>query len=101
VTRYLVAGVAVVFMGLSGVIWAVWGRYTAAQTEIARLGRELATATLIMEQQAESLIVHKAYLKKAEADAAAALATETDVLQQEGADAPLSDYLRSVLDRVR
>lgn len=100
-TRYALIAALLGGLGLTAALWFVAGQRDSARAEAARLARELATARQVMAQQAQSVAVHRAWLKRAEEVAAAAAAAEADILQMEGADAPLSDYLRGVFDRVR
>jgi hypothetical protein len=71
------------------------------RAEVARLVGELDAAKAIADQARQAVAVHKIYLAKAETARAEAEARETEFTGKEGGDAPLSDYLRDALDRVR
>lgn len=100
-TRYALIAALCGLLGLGTALWWVSGQRDAARAEVAHLARELAVAALRIQQAEDAAAVHRAWVDRMQAEAASAAATENEFLQKEGADAPLSDYLRDVLDRVR
>jgi hypothetical protein len=86
---------------LVAALWAVMGQRDAARAEAAEWQRRHAVAVAQLEQVEEAARVHRAHLDRVEAEAARWRAVAEELQSLEGADAPLSPYLRAVLDRVR
>jgi len=100
-TRYALIGVLLAMLGLGSAMWWVMGQRDAAEAHAARLQAELDTAQHRLAQAAEAAAVHRAYIDRAQQAAQAAADAETEALTTEGANAPLPDYLRAILDRMR
>lgn len=100
-TRIALIAALCAMLGLVVGLWWVVGQRDAQRAEVARLAGELATAQAIAEQARQAAAVHKAWLDRATVEKAAAVAREAEFTGKEGGDAPLSDYLRDALDRVR
>lgn len=102
ITRpWIYGGAALAFLALLS--WGLWQRGAAisARSELEAVQVELAAAQAREAHAIEAGKVHRAHLARIEAQAAAAAARDAEVLGSEGADAPVSDYLRRAVDRVR
>jgi hypothetical protein len=88
-------------LALVGALWLVMGQRDRARAEAADWKRAHAVATARLEQVEDANRVHRAHIARMEAEAARWRAVAEELQSLEGADAPLSPYLRAVLDRVR
>lgn len=84
-TRYLIAGTAVV--ALAG--WG-WWQHSRAEALAANL---MAAQSRIVGYEAAA-VVHRAHIQRLERITADAVTLDREFQQEEGADAPLDDYLR-------
>lgn len=82
--------------------WALWLRGEAidAQAEAAAVTRELHTARADLATAAEANRVHRAHIKRLEAQEAEWDALSRELQSMEGRDAPLSDHLRAAAGRL-
>jgi len=86
---------------LLGSVWLATVQRDAARAERDEWKAKHAIVTARLDQVEESDRVHRGHLARVEAEAARWRQIAEDLEAMEGADAPLSPYLRSVLDRVR
>lgn len=101
IRAYIATAALVAALALAGALWYVTGQRDTAQAEAARLSADLAVTRATIAQQAEAAAVHRIHLRQAQQAAAQAQADEAAAMTGEGANAPLDDYLRAILDRVR
>jgi hypothetical protein len=82
--------------------WALWlrGQAIDARAEAATLSRALAGARAELAMAAEANRVHRAHIKRLEAQEAEWDAFARELQSMEGRDAPLSDHLRAVAGRL-
>jgi hypothetical protein len=85
-------------LGVAAWRWQVKSEGLAAELLAAQAA--LATANLQLDQLAEAAAVHRAYITQMEDEARRWTALENDLLTMEGADAPLSDYLRGAAGKL-
>jgi hypothetical protein len=71
-----------------------------ADAAAAALRAELATTAAALAQVEEAARVHRAHLKRLDQLTADSAATRNDLITMEGADAPLSPYLRAASGRL-
>lgn len=100
-TRHALIATLLACLCLGTALWWVSAQRDAAEATAARLQAELDTAQHRLDQAAQAAAVHRAYIDRMQAAAAQAARDEADALTMEGADAPLPDYLRAILDRLR
>lgn len=100
-TRYAFIAALLGCLGLGAALWLVVGQRDTALALTAELRGALDIAQHRIDQAAQAAAVHRAYIDRMQAAAAKAAQDETDALTMEGADAPLPDYLRTVLDRLQ
>jgi hypothetical protein len=95
-----IAAIAIAFLGLLS--WALWLRGAAidARAEAAAVTRELNTARADLAMAAEANRVHRAHIKRLEAQEAEWDALSRELQSMEGRDAPLSDHLRAAAGRL-
>lgn len=98
---YALGAVAAVIAALAGALWFVSGQRDRARADAAHWRSEAMTAAARISQATEAAAVHRAYLDKARADAERWGAIEGDLNSGEGGDAPVSDYLRHAVERLR
>lgn len=82
-------------------LWVVSGQRDRARAEAAEWRARHAVAEARLAQVEEAARVHRAHLERMEREAAKWRQIAEELQSLEGADAPLSPYLRAVLDRVR
>lgn len=99
--RYALIAALVACLGLGGGLWWVTGQRDAAQALAGQLKADLATAQRLIDQAAQAAAVHRAYIARMQAQADRAAQDETNALEMDGADAPLPDYLRNIIDGLR
>jgi predicted negative regulator of RcsB-dependent stress response len=99
--RHALIAASVACLGLGGWAWWATGQRDAAMATAAALQAELDVAQHRIEQAMQAAAVHRAYVDRLQGQLAQAAQDEEDAFRMEGADAPLPDYLRSVLDRLR
>jgi hypothetical protein len=87
--------------GLVAALWLVWAQRDAARAEAADWRARHAVAAARLEQVEDAARIHREHIERAEREAARWRQIAEDLQILEGADAPLSPYLRAVLDRVR
>lgn len=99
-TRYLIAGLALLAVAAMG--WAGWAqhRHTQARAELATTQRDLAVTVARLDQVREAGRIAQEHRSRMATEAAQRDALIAELLQQEGAHAPLSDYLRTGAGRV-
>lgn len=100
-TRTALIAALCAVLGLGAALWWVSGQRDAAQATAARLQLDLDAAQHRLDQAAQAAAVHRAYIDRMQAQAAQAAEDEATALTMEGADAPLPDYLRAIIDRLR
>ncbi|WP_050525499.1 hypothetical protein [Pseudorhodobacter aquimaris] len=100
-TRYALIATLTGCLGLGAALFWVSGQRDVAQSEAKSLRMQLITAEQRLNHAAQAAAVHRAYIERMQVAAAQAAEDETAALTMEGADAPLPDYLRDILDRVR
>lgn len=88
-------------VALVAALWLVTNQRDAARTEAADWRQRHGVALARLAQVEEAARVHRAHLDRIEAEAARWRQIAEELQSLEGADAPLSPYLRAVLDRVR
>jgi len=88
-------------LALVGALWFVTGQRDAARADAAEWKGKHAVAMARIAQVQEAGRVHRGHLERVEAEAARWRAVAEELQSLEGVDAPLSPYLRSILDRVR
>lgn len=100
-TRYaLIAALVALVTAMSG-LGLVLGQLNAQQARITGLHADLDIAQHRLSQAAEAAAVHRAYIDRAQQAAQAATQAENEALMEEDSNAPLPDYLRAILDRMR
>lgn len=91
VTRYAVAAVGILALG----VWGWQQRDRALEAEAGRAAAEMRIAGY-----EAAAAVHRAHIQRLERITADAVALDREFQEQEGADAPLDDYLRDGAGRV-
>ncbi|QCO56933.1 hypothetical protein EOK75_14120 (plasmid) [Pseudorhodobacter turbinis] len=100
-TRYALIATLMGCLGLGASLFWVSGQRDSAQSVADVLRAELTTAEQRLNHAAQAAAVHRAYIDRIQVAAAKAAEDEAAVMTMEGADAPLPDYLRDILDRLR
>lgn len=88
-------------LGMIASLWFLIGQRDEARAEAEEWKRRHIVAEARLDQVEEAARVHRAHLDRVEAEAARWREIAEDLQSLEGTDAPLSPYLRAVLDRVR
>lgn len=86
---------------LLAALWLVVGQRDAARAEAAEWQRRHAVAAARLAQVEDAVRIQREHIARMEAEAERWRAVAEELQSLEGADAPLSPYLRAVLDRVR
>ena len=98
--RWAAIGGAVAAAGLAVALWWVERDRGALKADLATAGASLASAQAALSQAEEAARVHRAYLDQAEKERAGFDKLRNELIKMEGADAPLSDYLRDAAGRL-
>lgn len=94
IRSYAIAALLALSLVLGGMAWRWQARATRAEDA-------LASATARLQQVSEANAVHRGHLDRLQRQQAAYDALQTEFETMEGADAPLSDYLRRLDGRLR
>lgn len=95
-TRALILAVVILLAAVAVLLAENRATRVTAQADRAALDRARAALSVA----AEAAEVHRSHIKRQAAEAEEWRALVDDLTSQEGADAPLSDYLRDVAGRV-
>lgn len=98
--RWAAIGAAVAAAGLAVALWWVERDRGALRSDLAASRASLASAQAALSQAEEAARVHRAYLDRAEKERAEFDNLRNDLIKMEGADAPLSGYLRGAAGRL-